>query len=314
MIRTLCSACLIASTASGNPLFNGADPHVVVVGKEYWAYPTEHGTQKPIFAAYRSPDLKAWKREGELLNLDDIPWVKDGGPKNRPWAPSVVEKNKRFYFYYSIGPQTDVYPSRIGVATGDSPAGPFKDSGKPLLTGGNGFEAIDPMVFIDPTSGKSFFYAGGSAGSTLRVFELEDDMIRFKREIKTTTPPHFTEGPFMHRRGGTYYLSYSHGRFNGPDYSVHYATAESPEGPWKYQARILESDGSRKGPGHHAFVENPSTGEWFIVYHRWETTEQSGPYRGSRKIAVEKVSYDAQGLIGPIRMTDEKSPSSPIKD
>src|SRR5688572_28756287 len=151
MIRTLCFVWLIASAAPGNPLFDGADPHAMVVGREYWVFPTEYGSPKPIFAAYRSFDLKTWKREGELLNLEDIPWVKEGGPKNRPWAPTMVGKNGRFYFYYSIGPQSDTHPSRIGVATGDSPAGPFKDSGRPLLIGGNGFEAIDPMAFTDPT-------------------------------------------------------------------------------------------------------------------------------------------------------------------
>jgi hypothetical protein len=39
-------------------------------------------------------------------------------------------------------------------------------SGKPLVTGGNGFEAIDPMVFVDPKTKTPYLYAGGSAGAT----------------------------------------------------------------------------------------------------------------------------------------------------
>jgi GH43 family beta-xylosidase len=117
----------------------------------------------------------------------------------------------------------------------------------------------------------------------------------------------------MHLRNGIYYLSYSHGRWNDSSYSVHYATATTPAGPWRYRGCILESDAKHQGPGHHSFVENPSTKEWFIIYHRWETSRKDPPYRGGRKLAVEKVEYDKEGLILPIKMTDGKSPSSPIR-
>lgn len=313
-MKTLAALLALTATVSANPLMDGADPHAMVIGKDYWMFPTEANTREPIFAAYRSPDLREWKREGAILNLNDIPWIKENGaPSHKPWAPSMAEKDGRFYFYYSVGPQSEQHPSRIGVASSDSPTGPFKDSGKPLLTGGNGFEAIDPMVFTDPASKKSYFYAGGSAGSTLRVFEMAEDMVNFTREIKTTTPPHFTEGAFLHLHEGTYYLSYSHGPFNTAAYSVHYATSDSPEGPWKYRGRVLESDASHQGPGHHAFVMNPSNGEWFIIYHRWETPEKKGTYRGNRKIAVERIHYQKDGGIAPIPMTDADSPVSPIK-
>jgi beta-xylosidase len=214
----------------------------------------------------------------------------------------MAEKNGRFYFYYSVGPQSHERPSRIGVAIGDSPTGPFKDSGAPMLSGDDRFEAIDPMVFNDPASGKSYFYVGGSAGSTLRVFEMKDDMIHFAKEIAVKQPPHFTEGAFMHLRDGIYYLSYSHGRWNDASYSVHYCTAPSPTGPWQYRGAILESDATHQGPGHHSFVEDAKTKEWFIVYHRWDTAEKKGPFHGARKIAIQKISYDAKGLILPVAM------------
>ncbi|WP_193213703.1 family 43 glycosylhydrolase [Luteolibacter marinus] len=297
---------------AANPVAEGADPHAIVIGRDYWMYPTEARSRRPVFAAYRSTDLRSWRREGTILELDKIPWIKDdGAPRHAAWAPALAVKNRKAYFYYSVGPQNPT-PSRIGVAVGNSPAGPFKDSGKPLLTGGDGFEAIDPMVFVDPSDGKAWFYAGGSAGATLRVFEMADDMISFKREVAIEQPPKFTEGAFMHRRGKTCYLSYSHGKWNDSSYSVHYCTAPSPTGPWTYRGAILESDDTHQGPGHHSFVENPVTKQWFIVYHRWETSRKEPPMRGGRKIAVEKVDYDNEGLIRRIRMTDGKSPASPI--
>lgn len=298
----LCLGAMAAQAA--NPLFPGADPHAVVIGDEVWIYPTwsdEQGGQR--FFAFSSKDLVDWRRHGPILDFASIPWIpEDGQPWHGAWAPCVAERGGTWFLYYSVGPQNPT-PSRIGVATGPSPEGPFRDSGKPLLTGGNGFEAIDPMVFKDPASGLSYLYAGGSAGATLRVFGLNPDLVSLAREVPVTTPPHFTEGAFMHHVSGRYYLSYSHGGWQRSSYSVHYAMGSSPTGPWVYQGEILKSDPTRKGPGHHAFFRRPGSGEWCIAYHRWENRAGDGPYRGSREVCIDRVTYDSEGLILPIRMT-----------
>lgn len=287
--------------APGNPLFAGADPHAIAIGDEYWIYPT--GGEGRL-TAWSSLDLIDWRERGTAIRMSDIDWIDDdGAPVHHLWAPSVVEANGRWYLYYSVGPQNPT-PSRIGVAVGTSPEGPFVDSGRPLLSGGNGFEAIDPMVFVDPKSGIRYLYAGGSAGATLRVFELAPDMVTIARELAVDQPPSFTEAPFMHERDGLYYLSYSHGSWNRGNYSVHYATAPSPTGPWAYRGVILESDATRQGPGHHSFLRDPRTGEWLIVYHRWEKRPSNGIFSGKRQIAIEPIGYAPDGAILPVRMTD----------
>lgn len=296
-----------ASTATtGNPQFQGADPHAMFIGDELWVFPTGGpggSWQADRFGAFSSRDLKTWQPRGELIRRDQIKWIGDDGAKDHfLWAPGVATKNGKWYLYYSVGPQNPT-PSRIGVAVASQPQGPYTDWGKPLVTGGNGFEAIDPMVFTDPKSGKTYLYAGGSAGAKLRVWELNADMTTIAREVTVATPPQFTEGAFMHERDGTYYLSYSHGRFNGPDYSVHYATAPSPTGPWTYRGAILTSDATHQGPGHHSFVRTPK-GDWLIVYHRWERGPGEAPFEGERQVAVDRLTYAADGTIAPVRMTD----------
>jgi beta-xylosidase len=280
----------------------GADPHALAWGGAVWVYPT-WGRGGQQFYVFCSTNLQVWERRGPVLDFKDVSWIKeDGRDDHRAWAPGVIEKNGRFYFYYSVGPQGET-PSRIGVAAGANPAGPFVDSGKPLLTGGRGFEAIDPMVFADAKTGKSIFYAGGSAGAKLRVFELKEDMVSFAREIPVATPPQFTEGVFMHVREGKYYLSYSHGGWRDASYSVHYAMGDSPVGPWQYQGAILTSDATRKGPGHHSFLQLPGSGRWLIFYHRWENQTGDGPYTGSRQICIDRLEYDSAGRIKPVIMT-----------
>ena len=321
MIARLLAAAALAFTlgasAPHNPVIVGADPHMAVVCDTWWLYPTNatdpsNGFEAERFYGYSSRDLLHWTRSAPLIDAGQIGWIgDDGAPRHYLWAPALAAANGRYYLYYSVGPQNPT-PSRLGVAVSDRPGGPFRDSGRPLLTGGHGFEAIDPMVFVDPVSRTPYLYAGGSAGATLRVFQLTPDMTRIAREIPVATPPQFTEGVFMHRRGDLYYLSYSHGHWNDASYSVHYATSRSPIGPWTYRGTILTSDRTHQGPGHHAIAQNPDTGAWFIAYHRWDRRDPTGPFSGVRVTAVQPLRYDASGAILPVRMTDDAPPVSPI--
>jgi hypothetical protein len=223
-----------ASAQEVKSVFAGADPDIEFAEGKYWIYPT--GGEG--LAAWSSADKLEWMRGELLLRLKDISWVEDDrAPRHFLWAPDMVQANGGWYFYYSVGPQNPT-PSRIGVAVCKGPAGPCTDSGKPLITGGKGFEAIDPAVFVDPKSKTPYLYAGGSAGATLRVWALKPDMVSLDHEVKVDTPPNFTEGAFMHYRKGIYYLSYSAGKWDTASYQVHYAVSLSPTGPWRYGGRF----------------------------------------------------------------------------
>ena len=308
--------------ASAESEFPGADPAALVADGRVWLYPT---SGQPRLHSWSSTDLDIWRRGPPLIRLEEIDWIPR--QENRQlWAPHMAAANGRYYFYYSVGPQEPL-PAKIGVAICETPAGPCVDSGRPLLDGsdsddfagrpapgctdgkpptGSGrfrFEAIDPMVFVDPASGKRLLYAGGSNGSTLRVFELGPDMVTIEREVPVEQPRCFTEAPWLHERGGTYYLSYSSGSWNRSDYSVRYATAPTPTGPWTYRGTILESGGGHKGPGHHSFFSDPDTGQMMMAYHRWQGQRGEGPYRNAqRQVALAPVEYRADGTIVPIEL------------
>lgn len=294
----------LASSVLANPLFDGADPDILVENNKYWIYPTTEDKPKKEFYVYTSSDLHKWKRLGPILKARDVDWIeKDGAPAHELWAPGIFSHRKKYYLYYAVGPQNPT-PSRIGVAVCDRPDGRFVDSGKPLITGGEGFEAIDPMVFKDPASEKIYLYCGGSAGAKLKVFELNDDCVSIKSEIPVDTPPQFTEAPFMHFKDKTYYLSYSHGKWNSDEYSVHFATSSSPTGPWQYRGEILRTDKKHAGPGHHSFAKDPVNGQWYVIYHRWNNAAASGKMPAVRSVSLDLVEYDANGIILPIVMTD----------
>lgn len=308
-LLALAAALLVAGGSQAKAVrsvFAGADPFALAADGALWIYPTGRGDR---LDAWSSRDERRWTKHPALLRLSQIGWVRaDGTREHYLWAPDMLRADGRYYLYYSVGPQRPAL-SRLGVAVCAGPAGPCRDSGRPLLSGvlsgPDEFEAIDPMAFVDPNSGRRLLYAGGSAGAKLRVFELGPDLVTIARELPVEQPPFFTEGVFVHERGGRYYLSWSHGRWDRSDYQVHYATGASPTGPWTYRGIILKSDRRYKGPGHHAFVRDPHTGGWLIVYHRWEGVSGDGPYRGAeRRIAIQPITYDTEGLIEPVRMSD----------
>lgn len=303
-----------SQVSTTNPLFQGADPDFLLVDDTLWIYPTHRNGIERRFFAYSSQDMINWQIHGPVLDFHDIEWIWEDteahawGPGwadgNLSWAPGTAQRDGKYYFYYSVGPK----PSHIGVAVADHPAGPFEDPrGEPLISdhGNPEYETIDAMVFIDPVTDTPYLYAGGSAGAKLLAYELNDDMISIAREIDVDTPPYFTEGPFMHYRDGIYYMSYSHGIWFDGSYTVRYATSDSPLGPWDYHGVILESNEHHRGPGHHSIMHNPKHDQWFIIYHRWDSQTERGPYDSYRKTAINRFDYDADGLIKPIEMEEQ---------
>ncbi len=300
-----------ALAGSSNPILkpDAPDPHVAYLGGKYWIYPTAAPDSTKCcqeFHAFSSTDLVNWKDEGVVLSLSSVSWAKDNG-----WAPAIAYRNGKYYFYFSAGGPynrtTDPADgSKIGVAVADSPAGPFTDIGTPLVLSDSEVEAIDPMVFIDD-NGKAYLYYGGSARSNLAIHELGDNMTTVGPRT-VLTPPHFTEAPFMHKRNGIYYMSYSNGAWDTPGYNVRYATAPDPKGPWQYRGQILAQDYRYWGPGHHSILQIPGTDQWYIVYHRYENSTEFYADPKRRAAAIEPLYYNDNGSIQPVLMTPAEPP------
>ncbi|MFG2281567.1 family 43 glycosylhydrolase [Streptomyces asoensis] len=264
-----------------------ADPNIVRFGDTFYMYPTTDGfdgwsgTQ---FKAYSSTDLVHWTDHGVILDLGpDVSWA-----DSRAWAPTIAEKNGKYYFYYCAD-------ANIGVAVSDSPTGPFKDAlDKPLLKAGQySGQMIDPAVFTDD-DGRSYLYWGNGHAY---VVPLGDDMVSFDAsEVTDITPSGYNEGSFVVKRRGTYYFMWSENDTRDEDYRVAYATGPSPTGPWTKRGVVLEKDLSLgiKGPGHHSVVQVPGTDDWYIAYHRFAIPGGDGTHR---ETTVDRMEFDADGLI-----------------
>src|SRR5690606_10155044 len=224
----------IALSSRKNPVLDGfyADPDVLYSNKtgRYYIYPTSDGFDGwggYYFKTFSSKDLKEWKDEGVILDLKkDVPWG-----SRKPRAPTITEKkvkgHYKYYYHFTAA-------QKRGVAVSDDPAGPCRDSGKALIDfkpeGVKGGQEIDPAVFNDPKSGKSYLYWGNGY---LAVAELEKDMMNIKKNtLKIITPDgSFREGAFVISRAGRYYFFWSEDDTRSQNYSVRYGYADSPNGP-----------------------------------------------------------------------------------
>ncbi|MEV2217636.1 family 43 glycosylhydrolase [Streptomyces sp. NPDC050997] len=285
----------VAALIMKSPVLPGlnADPNIVRFGDTFYLYPTTDGFEGwsgTQFKAYSSTDLVHWKDHGVILDLGpDVSWA-----DSRAWAPTIAEKDGKYYFYFCAD-------ANIGVAVSDSPTGPFKDAlGKPLLKAGQySGQMIDPAVFTDD-DGQSYLYWGNGHAY---VAPLGDDMTSLDTsKVEDITPSGYNEGTFVVERKGTYYFMWSENDTRDENYRVAYATGPSPTGPWTKRGVILEKDLSLgiKGPGHHSVVQVPNTDDWYIAYHRFAVPGGDGTHR---ETTVDKLEFDSDGLIKKVAPT-----------
>ena len=294
-----------AKENAGNPIFPGwyADPEAIIYGDEYWVYPTFSApyNKQLHFDCFSSKDLVNWTKHPNVLTSKEVKWA-----RLAMWAPGVISKDGKYYLFFAAN---DVHPNEvggIGVAVSDNPGGPFKDHiGKPLINHiVNGAQPIDQFIFRDD-DGTYYMYYGG--WRHCNIVKLNDDftgLVPFDNGLTymEVTPKNYVEGPFMFKRNGKYYFMWSEGGWTGPDYSVAYAIADSPFGPFKREAKILKQDPEiATGAGHHSCFNVPGTDKWYIVYHRRPLTETDG---NSRVTCIDEMHFDKDGKILPIKMTN----------
>lgn len=292
---------------NNNPALEGfyADPEILYSNKtgKYYIYPTSDGFDGwggYYFKTFSSENLVDWKEEGVIVDLKkDVTWA-----NRNAWAPCIVEKkiNGSYkYFYYFTAAQ------KIGVAIADDPAGPFVDSGKALVAerpqGVTGGQEIDPDVFTDPKTGKTYLYWGNGY---MAVAELNNDMVSLKPGSTKliTVDDTFREGTYVIYRNGTYYFMWSEDDTRSPNYRVRYGTAKSPLGPINIPKDNIVIQANKElgiyATGHNSAVQIPGRDEWYIVYHRfpYPNGQDMGDAAGfHREVCIDRLQFDKNGNI-----------------
>ncbi len=293
-----CALCLstLCSVRAGTLTYNNvkglvpdcADPYVLCHDGKYYLYGTGGADGIKV---YVSENMVEWSPAmgatgGYALHKDHVfgtQWF---------WAPEVYYIDGRFCMFYSAN-------ERISMAESDSPLGPFRQD-KEFCYHDAG--EIDTHLFIDDDGRKYLYYVRFTNGNEIWVAELNDDMRSVKEETLThclgandaaaqpweQVQARVTEGPFVLKHNGTYYLTYSANHYESKQYAVGYATSDSPMGPWRRYANnpVLIGNDQLTGTGHHSFLTTPS-GCNLIVYHAHNTPNSVQP----RKTCMDTYEF-----------------------
>lgn len=290
------------------PIKNIGDPFVLrTMGGDYYCYAT---SAPDGFKAWTSRDLIQWTEVGYVYHRQESSW----GTSDF-WAPEVVFHSEKYYLHYSArwGQNQSL---RIGVAVAESPAGPFMDIlNQPMFD--LGYAAIDGHVFFDTDGRKYFYYSrdcsenivDGRHESHLYVVELEDNLVSFKGEPRLIVRPEqdwellsgldwrWNEGPFVLKHHHTYYLMYSANFYASREYSVGYAIADHPLGPFVKAAHnpvLVSNIPEISGPGHNSVTSSPDGTELFVVYHVHTDPRQPS---ADRQVCIDRMGFRADGTL-----------------
>lgn len=307
--------------AHANPVYGGyfADPFVWKYDDIYYAIGTgemETGGNAigKVFPLLQSPDFFQWSfASSALIKPDSV-------PGNTFWAPAVAFANDTFYLYYSVGEGDKNHQLR--VATSQSPQGPYRDTGRPLLNPAECSFAIDPHPFQDEDGRWYLFYArdfldcspAARAGTALMVAPLKNmtelentgtPVLRARSDWQRFQSPrnmygrewdwHTLEGPAVWKHAGRYYCFYSGGRWENDSYGVDYGVADRIMGPYSDQGnesgpRVLRTVPGRViGPGHNTIITGPDGETHYIVYHAWD------PEMKARRMFIDELIWTEVG-------------------
>jgi len=262
-----------------------ADPTIIKYNGAYYLYATGD-VRGGGYRYWRSTDLVHWTRGSIVFS------------RAKSWAPDVWHDpvSGKFYLYYTAQSSTNPDWQVVGVAESTSLTGTFTNS-RDLFE-----NAIDGHLFRDD-DGSLYLYYVQFPGFKITAVPMSDPRTPSGSSAVVIQPQaaweknngDVTEGPWMIKRSGIYYLMYSGSHAAYPNYAVGYATADNPMGPFTRAIHnpIVRRSKGVYGPGHGCAVQDDA-GNWWHVYHqkRYDTDNDFNRY-----ICLDRLWFDSVGNL-----------------
>jgi arabinan endo-1,5-alpha-L-arabinosidase len=202
------------------------------------------------------------------------------------WAPEIAFFNDQYYLYYTAS-DTDAGGAAIGVATSDSPLGPWVDSGVPAVEPhaadccpGSRRAVFDADV-IDFGGQKYIYYGSYFGGISVRQLSADGLTSDLASQVAVAIANRYEGAHIVAHDGFLYLLASATDCCRGPltGYSVFAGRATSPLGPFVDRegvslmagrvggTPVISMNGNRwVGPGHNAVFQDMA-GQYWTVYH-----------------------------------------------
>jgi hypothetical protein len=119
------------------------DPAVLKTDEGWYLVATSNDAPD-AFPILHSPDMERWSPVGFVFPEGQAPgWTAQGRRVGDFWAPEMAKVGDEYWLCYTARQRSNALA--IGLARSDSPAGPWRDLGHPLLSGG----AVNTTGLVD---------------------------------------------------------------------------------------------------------------------------------------------------------------------
>lgn len=278
------------------------DPFVMRYNGTYYLYCSSLDSEVGV-RAYKSADLINWTPiTGEGLREG---YVSQDPVTKAAYAPEVYYWNGMFYMYTS--------PAGAGhyILTANSPEGPFVK-----VTNNFGL-SIDGSVLIDDDESMWFTYANSGG---IRMAKM-DSMLSVNQsatpQLNGTSIGGWTEGSYILKRDGIYYLTYTGNHVASDGYRIAYATAENvatsvggiDRNAWtraENNPLVLETETALKGIGHSSTVMGPDMDSYYLAYHMLNSS--GGP---NRSLGIDRLLFNGKQMSVAPSLSDSVAPTLP---
>jgi arabinan endo-1,5-alpha-L-arabinosidase len=338
--RTYSNPIRIRIPGSGRTVENCPDPSIIrgqKPGDRYWyLYCTsnplhdddrdEQGDEVfHLITMHRSKDLVRWTYVGDAFQ-EQPDWA--DAPQGF-WAPDIQYHDGTYYLYYSSSETKPGEPgdaiigaAAIGVATSDSPTGPWTHAPAPVVEPQKApccpdrddwRWVIDSNVVTDDDGQRWIYFGSYFGGLAIRKLSADGLSSDPGSQLEIVSDERY-EGAYVVKRDGYYYMFVSAtnccaGPLTG--YSVFVGRSRSPTGPFVDRdgvpftpgrvggTPVLSLNGNRwVGTGHNAVFTDFAGQDW-IVYH---AIDRNDPYRGGSPLGDFQVKRPA--MMDPLDWKD----------
>lgn len=279
------------------------DPFIMRYNGMYYLYCSTLDSESGV-RGYKSADLVNWVPvTGEGLREG---YVSQDNVTKAAFAPEVYYFNGTFYMYTS--------PSGAGhyILTSDSPEGPF-------VKATNNFGlSIDGSVLIDDDETMYFTYASQGGIRIAKMTDMLTVDATSTPQLNNTSIGGWTEGSYMLKRDGIYYLTFTGNHVASDGYRIAYATASAlvnASGSINRNAFTradnnpiaLNTEGALKGIGHSSTVLGPDMDSYYLAYHMLNSS--GGP---NRSLGIDRLLFNGTQMSVATNLEGSIAPTLPV--
>ncbi len=279
------------------------DPFIMRYNGVYYLYCSTLDSEIGV-RGYRSADLVNWvPMTGEGLREG---YVSEDNVTKAAYAPEVYYFNGTFYMYTS--------PAGAGhyILTADKPEGPF------VKATNNFGMSIDGSVLIDDDETMYFTYASHGGIRIAKMTDMLTIDATATPQLNGTSIGGWTEGSYILKRDGIYYMTYTGTHVASDGYRIAYATADAianANGGINRNAftraennpLALSTEGALKGVGHSSTVLGPDMDSYYLAYHMLNSS--GGP---NRSLGIDRLLFNGKQMSVSTNLEGSIAPSLPV--